>query len=241
MIATPHIRNVSLTSRERRNPPPRQKSCAACIRAKRRCEPGGGTSPVCVRCEQRGFSCELPARRGRRAAATASTSTPPASYTDFMSPSMDTSLPSEGCAALDGPFFSLDSTFPPWDTNTNNTLTLETEAAPPDSTFSFAEFTESTPMPLIHQPAMPVVSGSTWKCAEPLPEFARRKLQYPIDQIKKVPGMFVLEGQTPWSHPRLYEDETPKCIQGPLFFLDPPPPLETSNSVNILQTLREPY
>lgn len=203
---------MSLTSRERRNPPPRQKSCAACIRAKRRCEPGGGTSTLCIRCQQRGLTCELPARRGRRAALT---SDAPSVHADFMTPTTDTPLPMDSCATLDGGFFSVDPVFAEWDTNIN-AMTLESEPAPPDSIFSFAEFAEPPPLPLIHQPAMPVIRAARAEW-EPLPEFARRRLQYPIDQIKKVPGMFVLEGQTPWCHPGLYEDEMPRCMQGEFF------------------------
>jgi hypothetical protein len=208
---------MSLTSRERRNPPPRQKSCAACIRAKRRCEPGGGTSPACARCEQRGLSCELPPRRVKRAAATAGIATPAVSFTDpyadFISPSVDadiqTPFSTGGCAQF-LPF----EPFPQWDQNIN-AMSLEPDAAPPQSTFSLAEFGEATAMPLIHQPVMPV-AGPARREWEPLPELARRRLQYPIDQIKKVPRMFVVEGQTPWCHPRLWEDEMPGSIQGEL-------------------------
>ncbi|KAJ6446826.1 Meiotic recombination protein rec8 [Purpureocillium lavendulum] len=50
---------MSLTSKERGNPPPRSKSCVACRRAKRRCD---FALPSCLRCEQRGIQCDYPTR-----------------------------------------------------------------------------------------------------------------------------------------------------------------------------------
>src|SRR6478609_7443403 len=50
---------MSLSSRERANPPSRRKSCAACIKAKRRCD---SALPACLRCHHRKIPCEYPAR-----------------------------------------------------------------------------------------------------------------------------------------------------------------------------------
>lgn len=47
--------SASLSARERRNPPPRRKSCTACVRAKRRCD---AALPSCFRCQQRRISCQ---------------------------------------------------------------------------------------------------------------------------------------------------------------------------------------
>lgn len=46
---------------ERDNPPPRRKSCQACVRAKRRCDQ---RSPACLRCAQRKIQCQYLARPG---------------------------------------------------------------------------------------------------------------------------------------------------------------------------------
>lgn len=214
MFATPP---TSLTSRERRNPPPRQKSCAACIRAKRRCEPGGGVASICSRCEQRGLTCELPMRRTRRTAAPSPA--PSTQYVDYTSmPSPSTSLPVHGCVSLEDGLFQLDPLFGAWDTSIGAS-TLGFDAAPSlGGNFSLADLRDPTPLPLVAQPPMPV-SQPARKEWDPLPEFARRRLQYPIDQVKKVPALFVKDGQTPWCHSRLYEDEIPKCVQGKPSFL----------------------
>ncbi len=52
---------MSKSARERSNPPPRRKSCTVCIKARRRCEYGGGSA--CVRCASRDMICDHPTRR----------------------------------------------------------------------------------------------------------------------------------------------------------------------------------
>ncbi|KAK3324041.1 hypothetical protein B0T19DRAFT_427564 [Cercophora scortea] len=49
--------SLSLSAVERGNPPPRRKSCAGCIKAKRRCTL---ELPVCQRCAQRKIDCRYP-------------------------------------------------------------------------------------------------------------------------------------------------------------------------------------
>lgn len=69
--------SVSLSALERDNPPPRRKSCAACIKSKRRCDVG---FPTCQRCLHRQIECvyepaggplrtDRPARQRRQHAA----------------------------------------------------------------------------------------------------------------------------------------------------------------------------
>ncbi len=48
---------TSWSAIERDNPPPRRKSCAACIKAKRRCTL---EFPACLRCSQRNMECKYP-------------------------------------------------------------------------------------------------------------------------------------------------------------------------------------
>ncbi|ROV98791.1 hypothetical protein VPNG_08430 [Cytospora leucostoma] len=52
-----------LSRSERDDPPPRRKSCQACVKAKRRCDQ---RSPACLRCAQRKIQCQYPARPSRR-------------------------------------------------------------------------------------------------------------------------------------------------------------------------------
>lgn len=40
------------------------------------------------------------------------------------------------------------------------------------------------------------------------------RFEYPVDTLKDVPRMMVMENQTPWSHPELYNDGMPKVMQG---------------------------
>ncbi|KAK7744564.1 hypothetical protein SLS53_003450 [Cytospora paraplurivora] len=52
-----------LSKSERDDPPPRRKSCQACVKAKRRCDQ---RSPACLRCAQRKIQCQYPARPSQR-------------------------------------------------------------------------------------------------------------------------------------------------------------------------------
>lgn len=65
---------------------------------------------------------------------------------------------------------------------------------------------------MVHQPS--TVAAPTTKTFDSLPEFIQQKLGYAIDEIKKAPSMMVLETQTPWCHPKLYEMEMPRSMQG---------------------------
>lgn len=47
-----------------------------------------------------------------------------------------------------------------------------------------------------------------------LKSFQRARLGFPIEVLKVVPASFVHGNETPWSHPLLWEDEMPRCLQG---------------------------
>lgn len=51
-----------LSRLEREDPPPRRKSCLACVKSKRRCDQ---RFPACLRCAQRRISCNYPSWTGR--------------------------------------------------------------------------------------------------------------------------------------------------------------------------------
>jgi hypothetical protein len=53
----------------------------------------------------------------------------------------------------------------------------------------------------------------------PLPEIIANNLQFAIDVIAQSPNMMVLENQTPWCHPKLYQNYMPRTMQG-MFSLD---------------------
>ena len=65
----------SLSRSEREDPPPRRKSCQACVKAKRRCDQ---RSPACLRCAQRKIRCQYPARPSRSTRADLARSPAPA-------------------------------------------------------------------------------------------------------------------------------------------------------------------
>lgn len=52
---------MSKSAKERDNPPPRRKSCSACVRAKRRCV--YSVTLACLRCTQRNITCDFPSHR----------------------------------------------------------------------------------------------------------------------------------------------------------------------------------
>lgn len=74
------------------------------------------------------------------------------------------------------------------------------------------ETTQPDLLELIHQPS--ALAAPTTKTLDPMPDAVSRKLSYALDEIKKVPAMMVLETQTPWCHPRLYEEHMPRSMQG---------------------------
>lgn len=51
-----------LSRMERDHPPPRRKSCQACVKTKRRCDQ---RYPTCLRCSQRKIQCQYPPRPSR--------------------------------------------------------------------------------------------------------------------------------------------------------------------------------
>lgn len=51
-----------LSRLERGDPPPRRKSCLACVKSKRRCDQ---RFPACLRCAQRKISCDYPSQTAR--------------------------------------------------------------------------------------------------------------------------------------------------------------------------------
>jgi hypothetical protein len=74
------------------------------------------------------------------------------------------------------------------------------------------ETTQPDLLELIHQPS--ALAAPTTKSFDTMPDAVSRKLSYALDEIKKVPAMMVLETQTPWCHPRLYEEHMPRSMQG---------------------------
>ncbi|OHW95914.1 C6 zinc finger domain-containing protein [Colletotrichum incanum] len=198
---------------ERANPPPRRKTCLACIKAKRRCDHG---QPACLRCSRRKIDCVYPTPptfRLEKRMATELLETPlsqgdsemsteaPASITE-QAPCPDTSLTPW---PQDADFFQLNIT-------DLDGINLDTEFheflaadALLDGSLSLSSLTPR-PEPMLVPPQGTAPEGL-------LEEMIASRIQYTLDEIKKVPTSTVLENQAPWSHPYLYRAHMPKEMQ----------------------------
>ncbi|KAI0444203.1 hypothetical protein F4803DRAFT_512356 [Xylaria telfairii] len=223
----------SLSAIERGNPPPRRKSCAACIKAKRRCDL---RQPSCLRCSQRKIDCSYPTHVGdpsKKRSSDATCSPPgmspdaqpqelmkdtlpemPSWETGFdfnmdMSPSYNPACPSFPTLSFDEPTFS--------------GLEFLDDVVNMDSTLSSIPPTPSPPLELedpmlvvVRSPKSQVASVSRMLLLRAASELIEKRLRYSIDAFKRAPENMVLEGGTPWSHPALYRDSMPTCLEDAL-------------------------
>lgn len=105
-----------------------------------------------------------------------------------------------------------------------------------DSDPSILDFTQDMSLPTLDQLSpsaicfdQPTISPGTldmvWQPREvqiywesiPIAVALSSRLQYTIDLVKGAPKRMVDELETPWCHPLLYRDETPRSMQGKLF------------------------
>jgi hypothetical protein len=193
----------SHSAQERANPPPRRKSCAACIKAKRRCD---FAMPACVRCSQRKIHCEYPSRgtAGQRESAKHVVGQ------DFgnSTVSVDDSVTLPGYDCLPDP-----------DGNRNMAL-IELGG----SENMHAETCTSDMSRL----KLPIDMPEWWSVAEhsmPLKapmskslnfasDAVRNRLQFSVDLLRSTPKMMVTDMQTPWYHPLLHTKDVPRSLQG---------------------------
>lgn len=209
---------MSLSSRERANPPPRRKSCAACTKAKRRCD---FAVPSCLRCSQRNLECQYPQRStGSKPTETGSLnlSTQGGIPTTCHPSQLAGGGGSFGCkpSLLSAQFGSLP--IEPL-SNTIDTMTLTSAADIVDvSCMDLSDLTlpgcvlmDSELLELIHQPSM--LAAPTTRNLR-LDDIVARRLQFAIDEMKRAPVLMITETQTPWCHPLLYKDGMPKSVQG---------------------------
>ncbi|GKT99825.1 hypothetical protein FLAG1_09837 [Fusarium langsethiae] len=185
---------MSLTARERRNPPTRRKSCAACTKAKRRCD---FAMPACLRCSQRRIHCQYPSRVMREQPSSSSEASagvsPDCLTTDGSSPQTTKSLSSDGLIIEDF-----------------NAVISGLDACSED--LGALEFPlEDNTLKFIEQPW--TLTAPSTKDFSHVPERILNRLQWAVDEIKRAPEKMVLENQTPWSHPLLYRDGMPRSLQ----------------------------
>ncbi|KAI1809087.1 hypothetical protein GGS20DRAFT_378808 [Poronia punctata] len=219
----------SLSAIERGNPPPRRKSCAACIKAKRRCDL---RQPACLRCSQRKLSCCYPSQPGAKRSnevevAVANTPSLPAKG---FSPSEMPPTPWE----TDFDFSSLDTSVSPSYQHTCSTFPTLSFNEPVFPELSFLDemnlhhdsMSITPPVPALStafEDPMPVAIRSSKFSAVPriqllqvVSELVARRLQYTINMFRQAPEKMALTGGTAWSHPALYKDSMPSCLEDAL-------------------------
>lgn len=204
---------MSVTTSERSNPPPRRKSCAACTRAKRRCDL---SSPTCQRCAGRGINCHYPQRRD---------------------PAPDSaSFPAANGAPSAVPDFSIDALMDDfWGTEACSVdpLPLQDFAAPT------LEMPRSSPGTSAHSSPMDPFSETMLRpddqkqvvrlpfeessgavrgpdgvqCS---PEFINERLHYLFEHLPATPQELVDTLGTSWCHPSVFRDVRPKAYEGNL-------------------------
>ncbi|RSL51835.1 hypothetical protein CEP53_008297 [Fusarium sp. AF-6] len=187
---------MSLTARERRNPPPRRKSCAACTKAKRRCD---FAAPACLRCSQRCIPCHYPSRTPRGQTTTTSSSSPETIMPGLLTNESASSTP-PAVGQLDEPIVDdFNAVIADIDTNFNELA-------------SFGVPLDDATLDLI-QPSLELLPPSTREFGA-IPEAITSRLKFSIAEIQKAPSTMVLENQTPWCHALLYKNEMPRSMQG---------------------------
>ena len=182
--------------RHRTNPQGRQKSCSECAKAKRRCDL---RQPSCLRCTRQDLSCVYP---------TPLPETPAASTCDTLV-NVESNLGDSNVLPLDFSFGVSDLP----DCRQVGLLDFDFSAGlgSLDST-SYDDQLDGNiedVLPLTHQNYLPGKLFST----SHISSHAQSRVEYTIEQLKAAPAMMVTENQTPWCHPRLYEDYMPRSLQ----------------------------
>ncbi|CAP71601.1 uncharacterized protein PODANS_6_520 [Podospora anserina S mat+] len=222
--------SLSISAVERNNPPPRRKSCSACIKAKRRCTQ---ETPACQRCTQRSLACQYPEGRVSKRPLPASTPsnnpshsltgppsalpTPgsswdfavwenPSAYPESQEPVNAHSILLDGADALDlFNFNTVDPTLGDLGVAANDSAQIPREMAagvPDDMGTNRIIYDLVIPGP---PAALPQTAAVAWAF--------KNRLNFALDKIRDAPRRMVCENQTPWSHPCLYEHSMPQSMQ----------------------------
>lgn len=227
---------------EREDPPPRRKSCHACVKAKRRCDQ---RQPACRRCSQRSIACCYPSRPARSEAAPTDPSpvTLAAPGSDFIPD--DASLNQTLMDVLVPPFHVEPANHPwssrkspclhqlelPWTpaedldvsieatSATNLGLAVDEHGILGDENFDtelFFNFTDSTPTgkEIAARPSLEGPYAPRRVDLAGLHAALETNFSYAMDRIKAAPSNMLLENQTPWCHPLLFKETMPRVMQG---------------------------
>ncbi|KAL0775827.1 hypothetical protein CaCOL14_007114 [Colletotrichum acutatum] len=200
---------------ERANPPPRRKTCTACIKAKRRCDHG---QPACLRCSRRNIACDYSAPpipiRSKASGHDLVARTPkprrqqrPSSIAPSPAPLLDDNAGSS-------------TSLIPWSQNPNLLPLDMGDLGDVNFDLAFDELITTDAFlegPLIAPSLTPkpddMLVLSYDSAPGSLESVIANRLQYALDEIKKVPTTVVMENQAPWSHPYLYRAHMPRDMQ----------------------------
>ncbi|KAK1723280.1 uncharacterized protein BDZ83DRAFT_742160 [Colletotrichum acutatum] len=200
---------------ERANPPPRRKTCTACIKAKRRCDHG---QPACLRCSRRNIACDYSAPpipiRSKASGRDLVARTPkprrqqrPSSIAPSPAPLLDDNAGSS-------------TSLIPWSQNPNLLPLDMGDLGDVNFDLAFDELITTDAFlegPLIAPSLTPkpddMLVLSYDSAPGSLESVIANRLQYALDEIKKVPTTVVMENQAPWSHPYLYRAHMPRDMQ----------------------------
>lgn len=223
---------------EREEPPPRRKSCLACVKAKRRCDQ---KQPICTRCSQRKIVCQYSSRPAR--SRVAPTSPSPSTLTDVPP---DDSVVDNTITDVLAPTYNPESFSHLWTSPKPPCLHQlglpEAQAGASDQSSRVADGASSglalddfdifgdMDLNLLGGFADSSLSGKDVTLKSPLRvpnATAQRRLDlarlhaaletnfsYAVDRIRTAPSTMLLENQTPWCHPLLYKDRMPREMQG---------------------------
>jgi hypothetical protein len=191
----------SLSSAERDNPPPRKKSCTACIRAKRRCDLG---QTACLRCAQRNLICSYAEPVHGIMSSPQMTVVSGTSWPEIETPSIGLSIPVNKVTEISsfGPANALDCVG-----QTPAHTLPHLLGGDPDLSDISLDLIPSTPSPLFPLRSRFFDYSDVSRSIE-------TRLKYAIEEIRRTPKTMVLENQTLWCHPQLYLDAMPRSMQG---------------------------
>ena len=218
-----------MTPTPRGIPPPRGKSCAACTKAKRRCD---FALPACLRCSDRGIDCQYPQRTRSsllRMVRTPAPSSPPANPPPHPSAQAQSPAPTFFSAAelmddilsadvhVPEAFYSKDilSPFPAhdlqWPTPEAETIPGLASQIVRDASnipmtrrgFEYARAMES-------QKRTPLMTPFN---AHNVPDFVGERLRYGATYLERIPKALVETMGTPWCHPAVFKKDMPKSLK----------------------------
>lgn len=84
----------------------------------------------------------------------------------------------------------------------------------PAAGFPSSEPEDPLPVAVRPPPPKPQIAGvSRIHLLRAVSDLIDKRLRYTMDAFKSAPGDMVLDGGTPWSHPALYRDSMPACLE----------------------------